>query len=132
MSSLPLQWSPTPLPLLTAMLATFVAARLSSERRYQSVMLLRGLLFAIAIWSLGNAVETVAASIAGKLLGVRIAYLGVVAVPVLFFLWLCAYLEHLPGKKRWTAATLAILPLSTWYWRSRATLTNSCGTTLAS
>ena len=115
MSSLPLQWSPYALlPVVTATLATFVVARLSSERRYQSVMLLRGLLFAIAIWSLGNAVETVAASIAGKLLGVRIAYLGVVAVPVLFFLWLCAYLEHLPGRKRWTAATLAILPLSTW------------------
>ena len=115
MSSLLLQWSPYALlPVLTATLATVMVARLSSERRYQSVMLLRGLLFAIAIWSLGNAAETVAASIAGKLLGVRIAYLGVVAVPVLFFLWLCAYLEHLPGRKRWTAASLAVLPLLTW------------------
>ena len=89
MSSLLLQWSPYALlPVLTATLATVMVARLSSERRYQSVMLLRGLLFAIAIWSLGNAAETVAASIAGKLLGVRIAYLGVGAAPVLSLPWL--------------------------------------------
>ena len=115
MSSLPLQWTPYALlPVVTAALASFVVIRLARERRHQSVTLLRGLLLAIAIWSLGNTIETVATTIPGKLLGLRTAYPGVVAVPVLFLIWLCAYLEHLTGRKRKLTLVLVAWPVVAW------------------
>ena len=130
MSTLPLQWSPYALlPVLTAMLATFVVARLSSERRYQSVMLLRGLLLAIAVWSLGNAVETVTTSIPGKLLGLRIAYMGVVAVPVLFSSGSAPIGNSSRARSDGPLhRSPSCQPLHGGS-RSRAVLINSCGTT---
>ena len=103
MSTLPLQWSPYALlPVLTAMLATFVVARLSSERRYQSVMLL---------------------------LGLRIAYMGVVAVPVLFSSGSAPIGNSSRARSDGPLhRSPSCQPLHGGS-RSRAVLINSCGTT---
>jgi PAS domain S-box-containing protein len=71
------------------------------------------LLFAIALWSLGYALELLSQSLAAKMFWIKVEYPGIVATPVL---WLVFALQY-TGRGRWLSrrnlAFLSLLPLTT-------------------
>jgi PAS domain-containing protein len=71
-------------------------------------------LLALAVWSLGAALEISAAGLPAKLLWARLEYLGIVALPPAWLVFVLRY----TGQRRWLApncvALLYAVPFVTW------------------
>ncbi len=108
-----LQFTPWILPALISAVSAALALvwfRKLPDTDEPSLLTLKAMFVGVLIWSIGNVIEHLSTSVAGKLLGTQIAYPGIVLVPVAWFLWICAYTSRLqwlfPGRWRW----LLILP----------------------
>jgi PAS domain S-box-containing protein len=91
---MPMSWQANPfsVPLLVA--AVICAALLPYvwlRRDRPGATPLTALLFAVGIWSLGNALEMVTVELDAKLLWVRTSYLGIVLVPATWLLFALQY-----------------------------------------
>jgi PAS domain S-box-containing protein len=108
-----MHWQPTPyvIPLLLAAalsvsLAVFVAHRRRAPGSVPFVWLMVG----VSVWSLGYAVELASVDLQVQLLCTRIQYLGIVSVPVTWFL----FAQRYAGRDQWmgrrNVALLAFVP----------------------
>jgi PAS domain S-box-containing protein len=108
------QYTPYFLPLTALAAVAIVLAILAYYRRPASgAKPLALLMLAVTAWSLGYALEMASADLPAKILWAKVQYLGIVAAPVL---WLVFVLEHADRRKwltRRNMALLAIVPLVT-------------------
>ena len=108
------QYNPYVLPLVTAAVVSAALALFTWRRRSTSgAMPFVLLTLAVAVWSLGYALELGSADLSAKVFWARIQYLGVVMVPVA---WLAVVLQY-TGREKWltrrNVALLTIEPLVT-------------------
>jgi signal transduction histidine kinase len=82
------------LSIVAGLVAIGLFMWLGKTRRDRHSLILRVLLVGLVIWSFGTSLETMSTTIEAKLFSVRIAYLGVVTVPLAWLLWLCAHTER--------------------------------------
>jgi len=108
-----MSWQATPyvIPLLLAAalsigLALFVGHRRRAPGSTPFVWLMIG----VAVWSLGYAVELASADLSTQLLCARFQYLGIVSVPVAWFLFIQRYAGHDHWLRRRNVLLLAIVP----------------------
>jgi PAS domain S-box-containing protein len=111
-----MSWQATPyvIPLLLAAalsigLALFVGHRRRAPGSTPFVWLMIG----VAVWSLGYAVELASADLSTQLLCARFQYLGIVSVPVAWFLFIQRYAGHDHWLRRRNVLLLAIVPVLT-------------------
>ncbi|MEW5938100.1 MAG: histidine kinase N-terminal 7TM domain-containing protein [Chloroflexota bacterium] len=87
---------------------------LAQGGRSATARYLGGMMFAMAWWSFGYAVEIHASELNDKLFWVKVEYFGVVVIP---FLWLCFVLEHagrsalLTRRNKWLAMAIPTFTL---------------------
>jgi PAS domain S-box-containing protein len=111
-----MDWQPTPyvIPLLLAAalsigLAVFVAHRRRAPGSVPFIWLMVG----VSVWSLGYAVELASTDLQVQLLCTRIQYLGIVSVPVTWFLFVQRYAGHDRWTRRPNVLLLFIVPALT-------------------
>ena len=109
-------WQETPytLPLLGAAAVSAALAFYAWRRRSAAgVIPFVGLMLAVAVWSLGYALELASADLSAKLFWAKGQYLGIVTIPVA---WLAFVLQY-TGRARWLTRRnlflLAIVPVVT-------------------
>lgn len=111
-----MSWQYTPYALLSLMTAV-VAAGLSlyALRRLETPGARMGALFmaAVSLWGVANAIDLSVTDLPSKLLWTKIAYLGIVVVPLAWFGFAAEY----TGRERWMTrrnlALLAVVPVLT-------------------
>jgi|GEM_PF-3980316 len=118
-------WQHTPytIPLfLTSGFSAFLAFYMWRMRQTSDTVWLVGLFVAIAAWSLGCAMEMVAAMLEAKQFWAAFQYLGIVAVPVLWVGLVFEYTGRGRWLDKWTVAGLSVIPLITtvlaWTYKS--------------
>ena len=109
-------WQLTPYTLLLLAAAAISAAlALFAWRRHSApgAMPLALLMLAVAVWSLGYALELGSADLPTQVFWAKVEYLGIVSVPVM---WLAFVLQY-SGREKWLTrrnrVLLAIIPLVT-------------------
>jgi PAS domain S-box-containing protein len=103
------QWQANPyaLPsLLSGVVSAIVAWSAWKRRRVSGAASFALLMLSVAIWSLGTALQLLSATLPAGLFWIRLEYVGVVSVPVM---WLIFCLQY-TGRARWltTGRTIAL------------------------
>jgi PAS domain S-box-containing protein len=103
------------LPLFSALL-TFSLAQYAWQlrQRHLWVFSFALLMLAIAEWSLGYTFELFAASLSAKLLWAKVEYVGIVSVPLLWFVFAWQYVERHQWLTRNRFLWLTIIPVTTF------------------
>ena len=106
---------------LAALSTTYVCTASLYKRETQKYLYFNFLSLAIALYLIGNLIETTNDSIAASLIGMKVAYLGIPFIPPLWYLWVREYC----GKKiENVAVVLAIMAIPAcmtmlaWTWES--------------
>ena len=108
------QYTPFVLPVIVAGTASLVIAGLVWQRRATAGTTPFGLLtLALAVWSLGNALELGCVELADKLFWADVQYMGIVSMPVLWLIFALRYASWGRKPARQQMITLAIVPLVT-------------------
>lgn len=100
--------APLSLAFLISALIVILAWR---RRRTPGVIPFAILMAAIAEWCLGNIMELLSPTLAGKILWVKIEYLGIVAIPALYFIVILFFTGSGSKIKPWIIGALAIEPI---------------------
>lgn len=99
--------------LIAAAISTGIALYAWQRRPAMAVVPFVGLMLAVAVWSLGYALELAGGSLQVKLFWAKIQYLGIVAIPLAWLLFALQY----TGRDRWLAPRnlvfLAVVPITT-------------------
>jgi signal transduction histidine kinase len=64
-----------------------------------------------AVWAAGNAVQVAATSLDAKLLAVDVQYVGILALPVAWFVFAAEYTGREQWVNRWSVGALAVFPV---------------------
>jgi PAS domain S-box-containing protein len=108
-----MHWQPTPyvIPLLlAAAVSIYLALFVAHRRRAPGSVPFIWLMIGVSVWSLGYAVELASADLQTQLLCTRIQYLGIVSVPVTWFLFVQQYARRDNWTRRRSVVLLAIVP----------------------
>ncbi len=102
------------IPLFSALLTFGLALYTwSLRRRFSWVLTLALLLFAISYWSFGYTFELLVDSLEAKVLWAKLEYLGIVAVPFLWFVFAWQYIEQHQWLTRNYLLLFCIIPITT-------------------
>ncbi|MBN1148267.1 MAG: PAS domain S-box protein [Anaerolineales bacterium] len=104
-----MQFASILLPLFMAAAISIILTLLAWQRRYLPAATAFALLMAaMSVWSLCSAFELAGSTLASKMLWLRMQYLGIAAVPMM---WLLLALDY-TGRKRWlTPRSIAVLAI---------------------
>ncbi|MGB3632811.1 MAG: histidine kinase N-terminal 7TM domain-containing protein, partial [Rubrobacteraceae bacterium] len=103
------------LPMLAASgLAIVLAFYTWSRRSTEGAVALTAFILAIGVWSLGAGLGLLAPDMSGKLLAVRIEYLGIVSVPPTWLVFVSQYTGLQRNVTRFRGALLFVVPVLTW------------------
>ena len=99
--------------ILTIATSVFVVLILWRRRSASGAIALIWMLLAVLVWSVANIFELGGAELSTKLLFVNIEYLGIVTVPVAWFVFTLQYTNQTKWITRRNLVLLAIIPLIT-------------------
>jgi PAS domain S-box-containing protein len=106
-------FTPYVLPYITSALATVFTGVVASRRPTRAARVLVALCAAGFLWNVANAAEVLASGLAGKLIWANIEYPAIVAVPLLWFLFVSEYIGHHKRlRPRWLLP-LSVIPVLT-------------------
>lgn len=116
-------WTPYALPLFAASVICVVVAVLGWRRRGPGVTAFVVLLGSVAVWSAASGFEILSASLPQKLLWARVEYIGIVVVPVTWFVFSLQYAGRVRRLGYPLLALLLAVPLTTLalLWNPQAT-----------
>lgn len=112
---MPLQYNPYELPLIFIGIES-VALGLVVWRRdpdQRGALPFALLMLGVAFWSLGYALEMAFTTLAPKIFCVKIEYLGIASIPILFLLFAVDYTGHRPWLTTRNVVLLSIVPTLT-------------------
>ncbi len=123
--------------IVASLLTTILAIYAWNKRKVFETYTLVGLLFSISVWSIASAFKLVVDSLAAKELINFLGYLGIVSVPVWFFLFALSYtgISKVGGKVYrfllWLVPLVTLVSLSTnrlhWLYYTQSTIENIMG-----
>ncbi len=122
--------------LLLSLLGAITAALLGihalfRRRTVEGATAFAACMVGVSIWSLGYALELIAPTLSEKLLWARVEYIGIVTVPLMWFIFIVQYTGLGARLTRWQALLLGAIPaltvLMVWtndlhhlHWRTSA------------
>jgi PAS domain S-box-containing protein len=119
----PMTWYFTPYaiaPLLAMLISCMVIALVWRRRTQALVQPFLAMMVCTAFWSLCSALELSNATYGGKLVLLRLQYVGIIVLP---FAWLTFALIY-TGRERWLASRALLVPIGLQVFSALAMLTN--------